>query len=61
MLCAEKPEEVWAEVSDGSCRWRQSASEVRVLCLLVPPGLPPKALQVDFKPYHVQGQMNCCS
>lgn len=58
---AEKPEEVWTEVSDGSCRWRQSASEVKVMCLLVPPGLPAKHLQVDFKPYHIQGGAATCT
>ena len=28
----EKPEEVWTEIADGSCRWRQSGSEIKVIC-----------------------------
>ena len=32
----ERPEEVWAGLSDGSCRWRQSASEVAIIALRVP-------------------------
>ena len=41
MLCRiyydgkEKPEEVWAELADGSCRWRQTGSEIKVICLKV--------------------------
>ena len=31
----EKPEEVWAELADGSCRWRQTGSEIKVICLKV--------------------------
>ena len=31
----EKPQEVWAEMSDGSCRWRQTGSEVKVIALKV--------------------------
>lgn len=30
---SERPQEVWAEMSDGSCRWRQTASEVKVIVL----------------------------
>lgn len=55
LLLEEKPEEVWTEMSDGSCRWRQSASEVKLVCLLVPAGLSAKVLKVHFKPYHIQG------
>ena len=33
----EKPEEVWAELADGSCRWRQTGSEIKVICLKVHP------------------------
>lgn len=33
----ERPDEVWAGLSDGSCRWRQSASEVAIIALRVPP------------------------
>lgn len=42
----ERPEEVWAEMMDGSCRWRQSASEVAVIALRVPPGLRKRDLEV---------------
>lgn len=35
----ERPEEVWAEIMDGSCRWRQSSSEVAIIALRVPPGM----------------------
>ena len=33
---SEKPEEVWAELADGSCRWRQTGSEIKIICLKVP-------------------------
>jgi hypothetical protein len=42
----ERPEEVWAELLDGSCRWRQSASEVTVIASRVPPGLRKADLEV---------------
>lgn len=29
----ERPEEVWAEHSDGSCRWRQTGSELKIIAL----------------------------
>lgn len=32
---AERPEEVWAETSDGACRWRQTGSEVKIIALKV--------------------------
>ena len=32
---SEKPEEVWAELADGSCRWRQTGSEIKIICLKV--------------------------
>lgn len=32
---AERPEEVWAQHSDGSCRWRQTGSELKVIALKV--------------------------
>ena len=44
----ERPEEVWAEMMDGSCRWRQSASEVAVIALRVPPGLRQRDLDVTI-------------
>jgi hypothetical protein len=46
---------VWAEVGDGSCRWRQTASEVTLLCLGVPPHTPTKRLQVTLDPYFIKG------
>ena len=32
---AERPQEVWAEMADGSCRWRQTGSEIKVIALRV--------------------------
>lgn len=52
---ADRGEEVWAEVGDGSCRWRQTASEVTLLCLGVPPHTPAKQLQVNLDPYFIKG------
>lgn len=37
---SERPEEVWAEHSDDSCRWRQTGSEVKVIALKVVPPAP---------------------
>lgn len=34
----EKPQEIWAQMADGSCRWRQSGSEIKVIALKVCPG-----------------------
>ncbi len=51
---AEKPEEVWAELADGSCRWRQTAGELRIIALRVPSDLRPRDLGVDISPYHVR-------
>jgi len=44
----ERPEETWAELADGSCRWRQSASEVAVIAMRVPPSLRPRHLAVSI-------------
>ncbi len=52
---ADRGEEVWAEAGDGSCRWRQTASEVTLLCLGVPPHTPAKQLQVTVDPYFIKG------
>ena len=38
---SEKPEEVWAELADGSCRWRQTGSEIKIICLKVSPNGSP--------------------
>lgn len=45
--------EVWAEMRDGSCRWRQSASEVKVAVLRVPATVPTKHLDVGLDMFHV--------
>lgn len=50
--------QVWAEMADGSCRWRQTGGEVKVLALRVPADLPSKQLRVDIQPYSVKG--GCC-
>ncbi len=51
---SEKPEEVWVELADGSCRWRQTAGEIRIIALKVPADLPPRQLKVDISPYHLK-------
>jgi tetratricopeptide (TPR) repeat protein len=51
---SEKPEEVWVELADGSCRWRQTAGEIKIIALKVPPNLPPRELKVDISPYHLK-------
>lgn len=43
--------EAWAQLADGTCRWRQSAGEVRVIVAAVPSGLPARRLHVDIQPY----------
>lgn len=50
---AEIQQETWVELGDGSCRWRQSGSEIRVIVLGVPSCLPAKHLEVDIQPYSV--------
>lgn len=40
--------ETWAELVDGTCRWRQSASEVRVRVLRVPPSARGGELDVSI-------------
>ncbi|KAI8111066.1 hypothetical protein M9434_004639 [Picochlorum sp. BPE23] len=50
---AEIQQETWVELGDGSCRWRQSGSEVRIIVLGVPPHLPAKQLEVDIQPYYI--------
>ncbi|GAB4817977.1 hypothetical protein N2152v2_005023 [Parachlorella kessleri] len=46
----EKPEEVWTELADGSCRWRQTGSEIKIMVLRVPQQLPAKQLEVTLEP-----------
>ena len=38
-------------MADGSCRWRQTGSEVKVIALRVPPDLAPRQLSVAFEPF----------
>ncbi|KAK9866397.1 hypothetical protein WJX84_007801 [Apatococcus fuscideae] len=56
----EKPEEVWTEVADGSCRWRQSGSEIKVICLKVPAELTGAQLHVQIEPYRVRVARKGC-
>lgn len=51
----EKPEEVWAELLDGCCRWRQTGSEVKVMVLAVPAAVGPGQLAVTIEPYFIKG------
>jgi tetratricopeptide (TPR) repeat protein len=50
---SERPDtdETWVELADGSCRWRQTGGEIKVLALRVPQGLPPRELGVNFEPF----------
>ena len=48
--------QVWAELADGSCRWRQTGGEVKVLALRVPTDLPTRRLAVDIQPYSLKGK-----
>lgn len=50
----ERPEEVWAGLRDGTCRWRQSASEVAIIALRVPRGLRKCDLDVSIDMRHVR-------
>ena len=50
----EKPEEVWAELADGSCRWRQTGSEIKVICLKVPEDVAAKELDVSLQPFNIR-------
>ena len=48
---SEIQSETWVEVGGGSCRWRQTGSEIKVIVLGVPRGVPAKDLHVTFEPY----------
>eukprot|EP00887_Chlorella_sp_A99_P005264 scaffold1.g5264.t1 len=50
----EKPEELWTELLDGSCRWRQTGSEIKVMVLKVPQDLSPRQLEVAIEPYSIR-------
>lgn len=45
----EKPTETWVEPEDGSCRWRQTASEVEVRALRVPPDAQAREITVQIE------------
>ena len=50
----ERPELVWAQLRDGSCRWRQSAGEVAIIALSVPPGARKHQLDVCIDLHHIR-------
>lgn len=50
---AEIQNETWVELGDGSCRWRQSGSEIKIIALNVPKSLPAKQIVVTFEPYKI--------
>ena len=52
-------EEVWAQLADGTCRWRQTSSQLTIVCLKVQPGTPAKQLQVTLDPYFIKGLLPC--
>lgn len=69
----ERPEEVWAQHSNGSCRWRQTGSELKVIALKVTTALPPVvalkvtaalsaviALKVTIATWHCPLGDSCC-
>ncbi len=47
---------MWTELADGSCRWRQTGGELKVLALKVPGDLPSRQLAVDIQPYSIKGE-----
>ncbi|EIE23252.1 hypothetical protein COCSUDRAFT_63608 [Coccomyxa subellipsoidea C-169] len=50
----DRPEEAWAQLVDGSCRWRQTGSEVKLIALKVPADVPPRELAVSLEPFHIR-------
>lgn len=46
--------ETWVELADGSCRWRQSGSEIKIIALRVPPDVATKMIEVKFEPYELR-------
>lgn len=48
--------QVWTELLDRSCRWRQTGSEVKVQALRVPQEMPAKQLQVTIEPLYIRGE-----
>lgn len=53
----EASSQVWVQLSDGSCRWRQSAGEVEVQALRVPRGLASGQLVVELQLYSILGEL----
>lgn len=51
---SEKPQEVWTELLDRSCRWRQTGSEILIQALTVPKDTRPRDLLVTFQPYSMK-------
>lgn len=45
---------MWAELADGSCRWRQTGSEIKVICLKVPEDVAAKELDVSLQPFNIR-------
>ena len=52
-------EEVWAQLADGTCRWRQTSSQLTIVCLKVQRGTPAKQLQVTLDLYFIKGLLPC--
>jgi len=50
--CNEK--EIWTQLSDGSCRWRQSSSEVKLIALKVPADVKAGDFDVQIRPYYIR-------
>ncbi|CAG9460231.1 unnamed protein product [Pedinophyceae sp. YPF-701] len=50
----KQEEEAWIEVGDGSCRWRQTTSEVVVGVLRCPTGTRARDVAVDIAPFHLK-------
>ncbi|GAX82303.1 hypothetical protein CEUSTIGMA_g9732.t1 [Chlamydomonas eustigma] len=45
--------QVWCQISDGSCRWRQSSSEIQLLVLQIPSERKAKHLEVVLGPHRL--------
>lgn len=43
------------QLSDGSCRWRQSSSEVKLIALKVPADVKAGDFDVQIRPYYIRG------
>lgn len=49
------PLQVWTELADGSCRWRQTGSEIKIMVLKVPQEMLAKQLVVTIEPLYLKG------